>query len=49
MMFNISFKIFHFGFAVKNSYLTLFAVIFTIIFVIFINKLAGLLNAKSKL
>lgn len=49
IMFNISFKIFHFGFAVKNSHLTFFAAIFTIIFVIFINKLAGLLNAKSKL
>jgi hypothetical protein len=48
IMFNISSKIFHFGFAVKNSHLTFFAAFFAIIFVIFINKLAGLFNAQSK-
>lgn len=48
LMFNLSFKIFHFGYAVNNSYLTLLAVILCIILIIILNKLAGLLNAKSK-
>jgi len=48
IMFNLSFKIFHFGYAVNNSYLTFLAAILCIILIIILNKLAGLLNAKSK-
>ena len=47
IMYNVSFKIFHFGFAPKNSYLTFFAVIFTIIFVMLLNKLFRFLNERN--